>query len=406
MPAPNLQLLPQRWHRSPRRWGHSLHSLCSYFAMFPPQIPYIFIRWLTERNDLVYDPFCGRGTTLLEACRTGRTGFGSDANPLAVTLSNAKTNPPTRELLTTRLNNLKDSIYEVDTSNIHDDISMLFSTQTLNQLCWLKDNLTDTHVDNFIKATLLGIMHDKYTPGRPPRGLSISMPNTFSMSPNYVRNYIKKHALEAPINDVFETIERKLSRIDLPTEFNQINQGSAWLQDSRNTKPIPTLDGKVKLIFTSPPYLRVIKYGQYNWIRLWLLNESPQQVDQNLVSTQSLSKYLNFISESLEAFALRLHEDGYLCLMVGDVKKPGSNEHINLIEHIWTEVASQLGWYKVAVIVDRLPVKHKVSRIWKSTRGDATKTDRILILSKSPRSASDLPPLAPIRWEDSPTWWT
>ena len=30
----------------------------------------------------------------------------------------------------------------------------------------------------------------------------------------------------------------------------------------------------VRLLFTSPPYLKVIKYGLYNWIRLWFLTKS------------------------------------------------------------------------------------------------------------------------------------
>jgi hypothetical protein len=87
--APNLQHLPERWRRAPRRWGHPLHSLCSYFAMFPPQLPHVFIRWLTEPGDAVYDPFAGRGTVALEAVLSGRRAYASDANPLAVALSAA-----------------------------------------------------------------------------------------------------------------------------------------------------------------------------------------------------------------------------------------------------------------------------------------------------------------------------
>src|SRR4051812_49694223 len=86
-PAPSLARLPARWRRAPRRWGHPLHSVCSYFAMFPPQIAHVFVRWLSGPGDVVYDPFAGRGTVPLEAALLGRRGVGSDANPLAVTLS-------------------------------------------------------------------------------------------------------------------------------------------------------------------------------------------------------------------------------------------------------------------------------------------------------------------------------
>ena len=72
--SPSLDGLPQRWRRDSRRSGHPLHSLCSYFAMFPPQVPHVFIHWLTEPGDVVYDPFAGRGTAPLEACRMARVG--------------------------------------------------------------------------------------------------------------------------------------------------------------------------------------------------------------------------------------------------------------------------------------------------------------------------------------------
>src|ERR1043166_9115219 len=95
--------LPELWRAAPRRWGHRWHSMCSYMAMFPPSMPHVFSKWLTNPGDLVYDPFCGRGTTVLEACVQGRIGVGSDANPLACALTSAKANPPTAAALTKRI---------------------------------------------------------------------------------------------------------------------------------------------------------------------------------------------------------------------------------------------------------------------------------------------------------------
>ncbi len=78
---PSLAGPSKHWRRAPRRWVHPLHSLCTYFAMSPPQAPRVLIRWLTKPGDVVYDPFAGRGTAPLEACRMGRVGLGSYANP-------------------------------------------------------------------------------------------------------------------------------------------------------------------------------------------------------------------------------------------------------------------------------------------------------------------------------------
>src|SRR5688572_13135493 len=95
------------WQRAPRRWGHRLHAMCSYMAMFPPTLPHYFVRWLTDEGDVVYDPFSGRGTTVLEACLLGRVGLGSDASPLAWVLSSAKAQPPGPAILKRRLAELR-----------------------------------------------------------------------------------------------------------------------------------------------------------------------------------------------------------------------------------------------------------------------------------------------------------
>src|SRR5947209_15662572 len=99
--------LPERWRRAPRRWGHPLHSLCSYFALFPPRVPRVFIEWLTQPGDVVFDPFCGRGTTPLEACLAGRFGVGADANPLAFSLTAAKVRAPSLREVTKRIAELR-----------------------------------------------------------------------------------------------------------------------------------------------------------------------------------------------------------------------------------------------------------------------------------------------------------
>src|SRR5262245_21394223 len=106
-------------------------------AMFPPSIPHVFITWLTEPGDSVYDPFSGRGTTVLEACLQGRVGYGSDANPLAWVLSSAKADPPSEDALSERLSELRRLASSGDPTSQPDHIRMLFAPDTLGQLLWL-----------------------------------------------------------------------------------------------------------------------------------------------------------------------------------------------------------------------------------------------------------------------------
>ena len=66
---------------SAQRKASSLHEI-SYRACFKPQLPRFFITGLTHEGDRVYDPFSGRGTTVLEAGLLGRRVTSNDANPL------------------------------------------------------------------------------------------------------------------------------------------------------------------------------------------------------------------------------------------------------------------------------------------------------------------------------------
>ncbi len=54
-----------------QRQAHPLHEV-SYRACFKPQLPRFFIEAFTEPGAGVYDPFAGRGTTLIEAALLGR----------------------------------------------------------------------------------------------------------------------------------------------------------------------------------------------------------------------------------------------------------------------------------------------------------------------------------------------
>ena len=370
--------------------------------MFPPQIPYVFIRWLTKPGDIVYDPFSGRGTAPMEACRLGRVGLGSDANPLAYLLTAAKVDPPSHKEAYTRLSKLRKACRLGDPADAPDDIRMLYDPRVLGQLLWLRDRLQDTNrADRFLLALLLGVMHANYRLGGPPRGLSISMPNTFSMAPGYVRRYIEDNKLVPPDVDVFDLLEKKLARMNLPNVG--ATRGNAWQQDVREPPPVELRKEPAQLVFTSPPYLSVISYGKYNWIRLWMLKEKPSEVDRRLMATSSLKRYLDFMQVTLKRLHEAVRDNGYLCLMIGDVRKPSNGEVTNLAQRVWEDVAVNLGWQQVAIVADRLPTEHKVSRIWKNNRGHATKTDRILILSRRER-LKDLPVLGPIHWS-SPTSW-
>lgn len=364
------------WKKSPSHMGNRLHTICSYMAMFPPSIPNYFIKKYSEEGDIILDPFSGRGTTALEACSLKRIGVGNDRNPLAHMLTSAKVHVPEREKIIARIRELSRKYQEKQSNQVIEEdwkIRMLFHEYTLKQLCFLRENLRwkSSPTDIFITAMLLGILH-----GSSDGYLSISMPNTFSMAPNYVKNYIKKHNLQKPKRDVFQLLLRKLDRcyqiIDTP--------GKAYNQDARNLHQI---DNKsVKLVITSPPYTRVIRYGAFNWIRLWLLKKNEKDVDRKLFCSQSLPKYGDFMKSVLKETKRVLCNKGKVVLVIGDVRNRETEKSENLAEYIWEYSAQPLGFSKICQYEDNIDEGTKVSKIWGDTKGRATKTDRILVLQK------------------------
>ena len=69
---------------------NKLHEICSYIAMYPAKLVHKLINKYTNEGDAIYDPFSGRGTTLLEARLLKRKAYASDLNLLSFVLTKAK----------------------------------------------------------------------------------------------------------------------------------------------------------------------------------------------------------------------------------------------------------------------------------------------------------------------------
>jgi hypothetical protein len=67
------------------------HCFYRYPARFSPLFARSAIRTFTRPGDVVFDPFMGGGTTLVEASAAGRIAVGTDINSLAVFVSKVKT---------------------------------------------------------------------------------------------------------------------------------------------------------------------------------------------------------------------------------------------------------------------------------------------------------------------------
>lgn len=70
-----------------------IHDWYRFVQSYPPHLVRQYIeRFGINRRDLLCDPFCGTGTTLVEAKKCGIRSVGCDAHPFAVLVSRVKTN--------------------------------------------------------------------------------------------------------------------------------------------------------------------------------------------------------------------------------------------------------------------------------------------------------------------------
>lgn len=70
---------------------YSVHGLHEYKGKFNPQVARALLNSAgLPKGAAVLDPFCGSGTTLVECAHAGFRGVGTDVNPLAAMVANAK----------------------------------------------------------------------------------------------------------------------------------------------------------------------------------------------------------------------------------------------------------------------------------------------------------------------------
>lgn len=386
------------WHAISPRWGHAMHTMCSYHGMFPPRLAHYFIQRFSNEDDLVLDPFSGRGTTTLQAKVEGRRTIGNDLNPLAFVLSRAKAAPPSWEQVRHTVDGLKAAYasWQGPAVDVKPDIEMLYHPETLRQLVFLQSHLFRRPMSDWSRADFMiagataGILHGSFrADGKTSSYLSISMPNTFSMSPQYVRKYIRENGLTKPEQNVFDCLRDKLARLyldDIPGPA-----GDAYHKDATaflGSKIVG--EQSVDLLLTSPPYLQVVNYGTSNWIRLWWLGLDEvsrnagvgrRKLDAKLDHGHTFTAYCDFMLRTFKSTRRVLKKSGAAVFVIGDVATPG-RESLALAKAVWDEIGDHSGLRLIDTIEDSLDVRNKVSRIWRETKGKATERDCVLVLAR------------------------
>ena len=268
--------------------------------------------------------------------------------------------------------------------SVPDEVALAFHQRTLAQLLFVRSSLRLAEpTDRFLAAALTGILH-----GKSASYLSELMPNTFSMAPRYVREFAARTQFQSPSRDVFDCLSLKLDRLyrqPLPPAH-----GIALLGDARDVAERAQAalreagrPDRARLVVTSPPYLRVVKYGYYNWLRTWFLGFDARTIDATLDDAHHREPYLAFLREVLRDMRPVLTDDAVVVLVIGDVETDRGRSirgGICLAERVWESAAAPEGYSLAGIALDDVAAGRKMTKLWGVEAGRATKTDRILVL--------------------------
>ena len=187
------------------------------------------------------------------------------------------------------------------------------------------------------------------------------MPNTFSMAPRYVRDFAARTELRVAGPRRLRR-PRARSSTGCTAQPPPSVEGVALLGDARDVAPRARAalrargrPDRARLVVTSPPYLRVVKYGYYNWLRTWFLGFDAREIDATLDDAHHREPYLAFLRDVLAGLRPVLTDDAVVVLVIGDVETDRGRRiqgGIGLAERAWEQAAEPEGYRLAGVALD------------------------------------------------------
>lgn len=266
------------YHKNKSNFG--THKLHSFPAKFPPQLPSLFIDYLTDKDQTILDPMMGSGTTILEAIKRERNAVGVDLDPLAILMVRVKSqNYDRRELSVNGRRVLKESyhLFNEHKTQLRDIYHRLykkkskqfieywFAEETILELTALINSIEkieSERIKDFLKIVFSSTIITK-TGGvslaldlahtRPHKAKKVFDSNDNVLYENNLDKYSKKRQeiLTKKLRSAFELFKNKLKE-NIEAVFENSNHTSKIIQGDAQNLPIE--NASIDLIVTSPPY--------------------------------------------------------------------------------------------------------------------------------------------------------
>ncbi len=370
------------------------HCFHNYPAMMIPQVAERLISQYGSDARLLFDPYCGTGTSLVEANIHNINAIGTDLNPLARLIAKAKTTPIEIQLLDKFLKDINEWIFSIrygkaENMSIHipkfDNIDYWFTKDVQIKLAVLKnyiENLNHEAIQRFFYVAFSETV----------RECSLTRNGEFKLYRITEKNANRFNP------DVFAIFESKLYRnrkglIEFQTKKDNNTTSRIYSFNTVDHIPNEILPShSVDIVVTSPPYgdsRTTVAYGQFSRLaNQWLDFSDAINIDSELMGGKRpitmekfgipilddvieqigdkderrakdvYSFYRDYIS-SIKNIATVIKTWGFVCYVVG-------NRRVKSItlptDEITAEIFRNYGFQHIETIIRKIPNKRMPSK--------------------------------------------
>lgn len=356
------------------------HSFHPYPAKFPPQLPKQILLSFSKQGETVLDPFCGSGTTMVEARLQGVNSVGVDVNGLACLLSKVKSTPLSLEqclLIERTMQEIaNESFYwqmgnkqSVQLPNI-EGLEHWFQTNVAEELTILRqkiETIFDNDVKDFFKVVLSSIIVRVSNQESDTRFAAINK--------NIPDNFALKIFLEK-VNEFYKRMKN----------FSEAAKNKATIKVfNADSRDISFLDSEsFDLIITSPPYANTYDYYLYHKFRKRWLDLDVAFAQYNEIGSRrefsslkkSTEKWIEDLQKSFSEMSRVLKAGRQAFIVIGDSV---IQKRLLKIDEVILGFADSVG-FKVIDIVSSDLAKH--SRLFNPAFVQKGKKEHLILLNK------------------------
>lgn len=230
------------------------HKIHPYPAMLHPLLVDYLIHKYAKKDDVIFDPFCGSGVTLLQSAVNGHSSVGFDINPLALLIAKTKTGKYDSKKLKEEFEDFKKSVLKSKKINVPNikNIEYWYSKEVINDLGKIRAVLIDKkykYQDFFVTCFAF-----------------ICRKQSFTRNGEFKRYRVEEDKVKTFENKVFEKLfEHIEAMIDIVSKSDIPKKDSRPTLANSEIKIAPQIT--YDLVITSPPYgdsRTTVAYGEYS----------------------------------------------------------------------------------------------------------------------------------------------